>query len=154
MARHDLVMGGIAAAAARTLLVGRADANFINERLIHDGCEVGGGGNDIQAIQGHYGPDQDRIVVTLRLCGKAKPKATYRVHLDHAAPFVGRVRAQAGCVPMARHGGRADADRASRGRHEPDRRKSDPLRGAARQAACRQAQEPAPDRLVGNQQPG
>lgn len=101
MVRHHLLMGGIAVAAACALLAGRADANVINERLIQDGCEVGGGGNDIQAIQSHYEPDKDRIVVTLRLCDKAKPKATYRVHLDHAAPFVGRVRTQPGCVSMA-----------------------------------------------------
>ncbi len=89
------------AAAACALPVGRADAHIANVKLIEDGCDVGGRGNDIQAIQSHYEPDKDRIVVTLRLCDKAKPKATYRVHLDHAAPFVGRVRAPAGCVSMA-----------------------------------------------------
>jgi hypothetical protein len=98
MVRHHLFVGGIVAAMASGLLVGRAEANVVNERIVLDGCEVGGGGNDIQSIQSHYEPDRDRIVVTLRLCAKAKRNAAYRVHLDHAAPFVGRVRAQAGCV--------------------------------------------------------
>ncbi|MFZ1427680.1 MAG: hypothetical protein WAS21_13000, partial [Geminicoccaceae bacterium] len=36
-----------------------------------------------------------------RLCAKAQPKATYRVYLDHAAPFVGRTAASAACVTTA-----------------------------------------------------
>ena len=92
---------GLVAATTCCLLPGRAAAHIANVRLIEDGCDVGGRGNDIQAIESHYEADSDRIVVTLRLCDKARAKATYRVHLDHAAPFVGSVRARAGCVAMA-----------------------------------------------------
>ncbi len=38
------------------------------------------------------------MVVTSRLCAKAQPETTYRVCLDHAAPFVGRAAASAACV--------------------------------------------------------
>ena len=44
------------------VLVGPADAAAIGERLILDGCEVGGGGNDIHSVQSHYEPERDRIV--------------------------------------------------------------------------------------------
>jgi hypothetical protein len=98
-----LVSVAAAAALAATVPVIAASAtqSAVNLRLIQDGCDVGGRGNDIEAIQSHYEPDRDRIVVTLRLCDEASPRATYRLHLDYAAPFVGKVRAQGGCVPMA-----------------------------------------------------
>ena len=79
---------GVVALAASAVLAGPA-APAVGERLILDGCEVGGGGNDIHSVQSHYDADRDEIVVTLRLCSAARRKATYRVHLDHAAPFVG-----------------------------------------------------------------
>ncbi len=101
MVGHRFFMVAILAAATSAMLVGRADADTVNGRLILDSCEIGGGGNDIHSIQSHYEPDRDRIAVTLRLCDKAKRDASYRVHLDHAAPFVGRARAAAGCVTTA-----------------------------------------------------
>lgn len=71
-------------------------------RQIHDGCEVGGGGGDIQTISSHLDPAGERVVVTLRLCDKAAADATYRLHLDHAAPVVGSPEAAAlGCVNHA-----------------------------------------------------
>ena len=95
------LLGSVVAATTCSLMPDRADAHIANLRLIEDGCDVGGRGNDIQAIESHYEADSDRIVVTLRLCAEARPKTTYRIHLDHAAPFVGSGRAQAGCVAMA-----------------------------------------------------
>ena len=100
MLRHLVLLCTIGAMTVAARPAG-ATADAVNLRLIQDGCDVGGRGNDIQAIQSHYEPGRDRIVVTLRLCGAAKPKATYRVHLDHAAPFVGRARSPAGCVSLA-----------------------------------------------------
>ncbi|MFO1049411.1 MAG: hypothetical protein U1E52_16135 [Geminicoccaceae bacterium] len=96
-----LVLCSVVAATTCGLMPGHAVAHIANVRLIEDGCDVGGRGNDIQAIESHYEADSDRIVVTLRLCGPAKPKAIYRVHLDHAAPFVGKARSPAGCVSLA-----------------------------------------------------
>jgi hypothetical protein len=95
MAGHRTIVGGVVAAAAWAALAGpAAEADtVVNERLVLDGCEVGGGGNDIHSLQSHYEPERDRIAVTLRLCGPARREATYRVHLDHAAPFVGRAAA-------------------------------------------------------------
>ena len=78
----------------------RAEATNI-DRLVLDGCEVGGRGNDIHSLQSHYDPKRDEMVVTLRLCAKAQPKATYRVYLDHTAPFVGRTAASAACATTA-----------------------------------------------------
>src|SRR5215211_5616359 len=97
MAGHRAIVGAMVAAAAWAALAApAAEANTgVNERLVLDGCEVGGGGNDIHSLQSHYEPERDRIVVTLRLCGPARREATYRVHLDHAAPFVGRAAAAA-----------------------------------------------------------
>ena len=62
---------------------------------------MGGGGNDIHSVQSRYDADRDRIVVTLRLCSDARRNATYRVHLDHAAPFVGEAAAAATCATPA-----------------------------------------------------
>jgi hypothetical protein len=95
MAGHRTIVGGVVAAAACAALAGpAAEADtVVNERLLLDGCEVGGGGNDIHSVQSHYEPERDRIAVTLRLCGPTRREATYRVHLDHAAPFVGRAAA-------------------------------------------------------------
>ncbi|MGE3290407.1 MAG: hypothetical protein AB7I59_24390 [Geminicoccaceae bacterium] len=101
---NPLLVVGAATALAATVPVLPASATqqtAVNVRLIQDGCDVGGRGNDIQSIQSHYEPGRDRIVVTLRLCDEARPKATYRLHLDHAAPFVGGARTPAGCVSMA-----------------------------------------------------
>ena len=82
MAGHRTIVGGVVAAAACAALAGpAAKANtVVNERLILDGCEVGGGGNDIHSVQSHYEPERDRIVVTLRLCGPARPEG----HLSRA----------------------------------------------------------------------
>ena len=101
MAYHRNIVLGVVALVAGAVLVGPADAAAIGERLILDGCEVGGGGNDIHSVQSHYEADRDRIVVTVRLCSAARPKATYRVYLDHAAPFVGKAAAAATCVTTA-----------------------------------------------------
>jgi hypothetical protein len=102
LTRNFAVLGATAALAMMSAMApASATQGPVNVRLIHDGCDVGGRGNDIQAIQSHYEPDRDRIVVILRLCDRATRMATYRLHIDHAAPFVGKSRAQAGCVPMA-----------------------------------------------------
>jgi hypothetical protein len=82
------------------LLAGPAAAT-IGERLILDGCEVSGGGNDIHSVQSHYDAKRDQIVVTLRLCSAARPRATCRVHVDHAAPFVGKAGTPATCATTA-----------------------------------------------------
>jgi hypothetical protein len=81
------MVSGAVALAASAALVGPAAA-AVNERLILDVCDVGGGGNEIHSLQSYYDPDRNEIIVTLRLCSAAEPNATYRVHLDHAAPFV------------------------------------------------------------------
>lgn len=102
MSNHLILIGTAAlAATVTTAPPAAATQEPVNVRLIQDGCDVGGRGNDIQAVQSHYELGRDRIVVTLRLCGTARPRAIYRLHLDHAAPFVGKARAPAGCVPMA-----------------------------------------------------
>jgi hypothetical protein len=77
------------------LLAQPAAATSTQARRILDGCEVGGGGNDIHSIESHYHQDKNRIDVTLRLCAAAKPGAVYRLHLDFAAPFVEQAR---GCA--------------------------------------------------------
>src|SRR4051795_5769425 len=77
------------------LLAQPAAATSTQARRILDGCEVGGGGNDIHSIESHYHRDKNRIDVTLRLCAAAKPGAVYRLHLDFAAPFVEQAR---GCA--------------------------------------------------------
>ncbi|MFO1069155.1 MAG: hypothetical protein U1E14_11595 [Geminicoccaceae bacterium] len=92
------VSGLLAMAAAPAWATGPTAVARVNERVVLDGCEVGSGGNDIQSIQSHYEPKLDRIVVTLRLCARASQQATYRVHLDHAAPFVGKRGSSTGCV--------------------------------------------------------
>jgi hypothetical protein len=71
----------------------------IGERQILDSCEAGSGA-DIHSLQSYYEPKGDRIIVTLRLCGPVRRNATYRIHLDHAAPFVGRASARrnGGCT--------------------------------------------------------
>jgi hypothetical protein len=86
---RTMACGAVALAASAAVLPGPAAAT-VGERLLVDGCEVGGGGNDLHSVQSHYEPERDRIAVILRLCGPARREATYRVHLDHAAPFVGR----------------------------------------------------------------
>ena len=97
MAGHWIIVGAVVLAAAWAAPDGQATPTHpaVNERLVVDGCDVGGGGNDIHSLQSRYEPDRDRIVVTLRLCAAASPKAIYRLYLDHAAPFVGRTAAAA-----------------------------------------------------------
>ena len=85
---RTMVCGAVALAASAAVLPGPAAAT-VGERLIVDGCEVGGRGNDIYSLESHYDADRNEIAVTLRLCNAARPNATYRLHLDHAAPFVG-----------------------------------------------------------------
>jgi hypothetical protein len=101
VAYHRIILGGVVAAAAHALPISPAAASTVGERVILDGCEVGGGGNDIHSLQSHYDPKRDEIVVILRLCSAARPKATYRVYLDHTAPFVGKAAASATCATMA-----------------------------------------------------
>ena len=87
--------GGLIAAATCILLAHPAAANSLQQRRLVDGCDVGGGSNDIQSIATEYHRAQDRIEVTLRLCAAAKRGMTYRLHVDHAAPFVEEAQ---GCV--------------------------------------------------------
>ncbi|MFO1037794.1 MAG: hypothetical protein U1E45_13185 [Geminicoccaceae bacterium] len=103
MARFGTRLAALAAVVVAAAWTPRAIAATatINDRVIVDGCEAGGGGNDIQSIQSHYEPKEDRIVVTLRLCDSALPNTTYRIHLDHAAPFVGKRRSTANCASTA-----------------------------------------------------
>ena len=92
MAQLRTMICGVVALAAGAVLAGPAAA-IVGERQIIDGCEVGGGGNDIHSLQSHYDADRNEIVVTLRLCSAARQNAVYRVHLDHAAPLVGEATA-------------------------------------------------------------
>jgi hypothetical protein len=85
----------VAAAVATGFLADPASATSLQQRRMVDGCDVGGGGNDIQSIATEYQRGKDRIEVTLRLCAAAKRGVTYRLHVDHAAPFVGDTR---GCT--------------------------------------------------------
>ncbi|MFO1075491.1 MAG: hypothetical protein U1E17_22895 [Geminicoccaceae bacterium] len=89
MAKRWMILGGMAMAAASIVAAGAARAATIGERQILDGCEAGGGGADIHSLQSHYDSGRNEIVVTLRMCRAAKRNATYRVFLDHTAPFVG-----------------------------------------------------------------
>ena len=91
---------GAVALATSAVLAGPAAAT-VGERQILDGCEVGSGGNDIHSVHSRYDADRNEIVVTLRLCSDARRNATYRVHLDHAAPFVGEADAPATCATPA-----------------------------------------------------
>ena len=92
MAQLRIIVCGAVALATSAVLASPAAA-IVGERQILDGCEVGGAGNDIYSVHSRYDADQNEIVVTLRLCSEARRKATYRVHLDHAAPFVGEAAA-------------------------------------------------------------
>jgi hypothetical protein len=96
VAQLRIMVCGAVALAASVVLAGPASA-IVGERHIVDGCEVGGGGNDIQSLQSRYDEDRNEIMVTLRLCSAATRNAIYRVHLDHAAPFVGEAEAAATC---------------------------------------------------------
>jgi hypothetical protein len=89
-----MVCGAVALAASA---VPAPAALAVGERLIIDGCEVGSGGNDIHSLESHYDADRDEIVVALRLCNDVQSGATYRVHLDHAPPFVEDAEALASC---------------------------------------------------------
>jgi hypothetical protein len=88
-----MVCGAVALAASAVLAPA---ALAVGERLIIDGCDVGSG-NDIHSLESHYDADRDEIVVALRLCNDVESDATYRVHLDHAAPFVEDAEALASC---------------------------------------------------------
>jgi hypothetical protein len=94
---RSMFCGAVAVAASAAVLAGPAAAT-VGVRQILDGCEVGGGGNDIHSLQSHYGADRNEIIVTLRLCSAAQPNATYRVHLDHTAPFVEEAEASDTCA--------------------------------------------------------
>lgn len=89
------LIGFAAASAAWALLADPASATSLQQRRMVDGCDVGGGGNDIQSIATEYQRGKDRIEATLRLCAAAKRGVTYRLHVDHAAPFVSDTR---GCT--------------------------------------------------------
>jgi hypothetical protein len=94
-----IMVCGAAARAASAVLAQTALA--IGERLIVDGCDVGSGGNDIHSLESQYDVDRDEIVVALRLCNEVQSDAIYRVHLDHAAPFVDDAEALASCKTPA-----------------------------------------------------
>jgi hypothetical protein len=94
-----MVYGAMVLAASGVLAA--PAASTVGERLILDGCEAGGGGNDIHSLQSHYEPDRDQIVVTVRLCSATRRKAACRVHLDHPTSLVGRAATPAGCATTA-----------------------------------------------------
>ena len=56
MTCYRIIVFGVVALVAGAVLVGPADATAIGERLIFDGCEVGGRGNDIHSVQSRYEP--------------------------------------------------------------------------------------------------
>ena len=89
---------GVAASLAAGILAGGEAAATDDVRRVQDGCEVGAGGNDIHSLESSYDRKRDQITVTLRLCADAAPGATYRLHLDHAAPFVEQAAAGLGCT--------------------------------------------------------
>ena len=62
---------------------------------------LGAGGNDIQSLESRYDTKTDQLTVTLRLCADAAPAATFRLHLDHAAPFVEQAAATDRCATPA-----------------------------------------------------
>ena len=92
---------GTAAIAAATILLAQPAAAKDNSRRLLDGCEVGGTGADIAALESSHDAKTDRLTVTLRLCADAAPDATYRLHLDHAAPFLVEAGTSADCVTPA-----------------------------------------------------
>ena len=93
-----MVCGAVALAAGAVLAPA---ALAVGERLIVDSCDVGSGGNDIHSVESRYDADRNEIVVALRLCSEVQSDATYRVHLDHAAPFVEEAEALASCKTPA-----------------------------------------------------
>ena len=92
---------GVATAAAATILLAQPAAATDNDRRLIDGCETGGGGADIAALESSHDARTDRLTVTLRLCEDAAPDATWRLHLDHAAPFLAQAGAASGCATPA-----------------------------------------------------
>jgi hypothetical protein len=60
-----------------------------------------GRGNDIQSLESRYDTKTDQLTVTLRLCADAAPAATFRLHLDHGAPFVEQAAATDRCATPA-----------------------------------------------------
>ena len=95
---RTMVCGAVALAASAVLAPA---ALAVGERLMVDGCEVGGDGNDIHSVESRYDADRNEIVAALRLCNDVQSDATYRVHLDHAAPFVEEAEALASCKTPA-----------------------------------------------------
>ncbi|MGH6915672.1 MAG: hypothetical protein ACREH3_18440, partial [Geminicoccales bacterium] len=95
-ASFQIMTCGAVALAVSAVLADPAAAT-VGGRHIVDGCEVDGGGNDIQSVQSGYDADRNEIVVTLRLCSDARRDATYRLHIDHAAPSVDKAGARATC---------------------------------------------------------
>jgi hypothetical protein len=92
VAQLRTIICGAVALAAGAVLAGPVAATG-GDRQIFDGCEVGGGGNDIHSVHSRYDANRNEIVVSLRLCSDARRNAIYRVHLDHAAPLVGEAAA-------------------------------------------------------------
>ena len=95
------IMAGVATMLAAGALLGGPVVANPGDRRVLDGCEVGGGGNDIHSLESRYDGKRNQIVVTLRLCAGADRGATYRLFLDRAAPFVEQAAAKAACVNPA-----------------------------------------------------
>jgi hypothetical protein len=105
-ARLRIVLGAAAVLAVGTMLaqpavLAQPAAATDSVQRVLDGCDVGGGGNDIQAMESSHDRGRDQLTVTLRLCADAEPAATYRLHIDHAAPFVEEAAATARCTTPA-----------------------------------------------------
>ncbi len=65
------------------------DASPITEAdvTVTDGCDVGGGANDIDTLTASFDATADEITVVMVLCDDADDKTKYRVHFDHTVPF-------------------------------------------------------------------
>ena len=121
----------------------------VGERLIVDSCDVGSGGNDIHSVESRYDADRNEIVVALRLCSEVQSDATYRVHLDHAAPFVEEAEALASCkTPADNVVARTPDGHQGVGTSEVTGNLV-PLRRAARRPGRRRARRGAPDSPYG-----
>ena len=100
------IMAGVATMLAAGALLGGPVVANPGDRRVLDGCEVGGGGNDIHSLESRYDGKRNQISVgggdgTLQLCAGADRGATYRLFLDRAAPFVEQAAAKAACVNPA-----------------------------------------------------
>jgi hypothetical protein len=98
--RFRIMVYAVVALATTATIAGPAAATDVARRAL-DGCDAGGGGQDIQSLESRYDRKLDQLTVTLRLCADAAPAATHRLHLDHTAPFVEQAAATARCATPA-----------------------------------------------------